>query len=46
VNLVTTSERATPWTFGTRASMRSLAARGLLLAAVAGADATGSRADD
>jgi fumarylacetoacetate (FAA) hydrolase family protein len=30
VNRVTTSDRATPWTFGTRALMRSLAARGLL----------------
>jgi fumarylacetoacetate (FAA) hydrolase family protein len=30
VNTVTTSDRAPPWTFGTRALMRSLAARGLL----------------
>jgi fumarylacetoacetate (FAA) hydrolase family protein len=29
VNRVTTSDRAPPWTFGTRALMRSLAARGL-----------------
>ena len=46
VNLVTTSERATPWTFGTRELMRSLAARGLLPAAVASADAAGSRANN
>jgi fumarylacetoacetate (FAA) hydrolase family protein len=30
VNTVTTSDRAPPWTFGVRALMRSLAARGLL----------------
>ena len=30
VNRVTTSDRAPPWTFGARALMRSLAARGLL----------------
>jgi fumarylacetoacetate (FAA) hydrolase family protein len=30
VNTVTTSDRAPPWTFGARALMRSLAARGLL----------------
>jgi fumarylacetoacetate (FAA) hydrolase family protein len=30
VNTVTTSDRAAPWTFGVRALMRSLAARGLL----------------
>jgi fumarylacetoacetate (FAA) hydrolase family protein len=30
VNTVTTSDRAPPWTFGTRALMRSLAARALL----------------
>src|ERR1700728_3285895 len=30
VNEVTTSDRAPPWTFGARALMRSLAARGLL----------------
>jgi fumarylacetoacetate (FAA) hydrolase family protein len=30
VNRVTTSDRAPPWTFGTRALMRSLAARGLI----------------
>ena len=30
INTVTTSDRAPPWTFGTRALMRSLAARGLL----------------
>jgi fumarylacetoacetate (FAA) hydrolase family protein len=31
VNTVTTSDAAPPWTFGARALMRSLAARGLLL---------------
>ena len=30
INTVTTSDRAPPWTFGARALMRSLAARGLL----------------
>ncbi len=30
INKVTTSDRAPPWTFGARALMRSLAARGLL----------------
>jgi len=30
VNVVTTSDRAPPWTFGARALMRALAARGLL----------------
>jgi fumarylacetoacetate (FAA) hydrolase family protein len=30
VNVTTTSDRAPPWTFGARALMRSLAARGLL----------------
>ena len=30
INVVTTSDRAPPWTFGGRALMRSLAARGLL----------------
>jgi fumarylacetoacetate (FAA) hydrolase family protein len=30
INVVTTSDRAPPWEFGTRALMRSLAARGLL----------------
>jgi fumarylacetoacetate (FAA) hydrolase family protein len=30
LNVVTTSDRAPPWTFGARALMRSLAARGLL----------------
>jgi fumarylacetoacetate (FAA) hydrolase family protein len=30
VNRVTTSDRAPPWTFGARALMRNLAARGLL----------------
>jgi fumarylacetoacetate (FAA) hydrolase family protein len=31
INTVTTSNAAPPWTFGARALMRSLAARGLLL---------------
>jgi fumarylacetoacetate (FAA) hydrolase family protein len=31
VNTVTTSDAAPPWTFGARALMRSLAARGLLI---------------
>jgi fumarylacetoacetate (FAA) hydrolase family protein len=31
INQVTTSDRAPPWTFGTRALMASLAARGLLV---------------
>src|SRR5262249_50249146 len=30
INIVTTSDKAPPWTFGTRALMRSLAKRGLL----------------
>ena len=29
-NVVTTSDRAPPWTFGTRELMKSLAARGVL----------------
>ena len=33
-NNVTTSDRARPWTFGTRELMKSLAARGLLTRAV------------
>jgi fumarylacetoacetate (FAA) hydrolase family protein len=30
VNVVTTSDKAPPWTFGARALMRSLAKRGLI----------------